>query len=143
MKSNDISSEYFKKRLGDLCLRSGLTDFPNKYQDQLILLKSIANMFTQDKDYTEKEVNEIIKNWQTGANIFINCDFMMLRRRLVDVKLLDRNPDGSCYWLNPSGPEGVAFDPAINQVKVNDVLSEGRRFIAQKKAQYLVEINSR
>ncbi len=143
MKSDYISSEYFKKRLVDLCLRSGLTDFPNKYQDQLVLLKSIANMFTQDKDYTEKEVNEVIKNWQTGANIFINCDFMMLRRRLVDVKLLGRNPNGSCYWLNPTGPERVTFDPAINQLKANDVLSEGRRFIAQKKAKYLVESNSR
>ena len=100
-------------------------------------------MFTQDKDYTEKEVNEVIKNWQTGADIFINCDFMMLRRWLVDVKLLGRNPNGSCYWLNPTGPEGVTFDPAINQLKANDVLSEGRRFIAQKKAKYLVENNSR
>ena len=143
MKSDYISSEYFKKRLVALCLRSGLTDFPNKYQDQLVLLKSIANMFTQDKDYKEKEVNEVIKNWQTGADIFINCDFMMLRRRLVDVKLLGRNPNGSCYWLNPTGPEGVAFDPSINQIKANDVLSEGRRFIAEKKAKYLVESNSR
>lgn len=142
MKSNDISSEYFKKRLVDLCLRSGMTDFPNKYQDQLILLKSIANMFTLNKEYTENEVNEVIKNWQTSADIFIYWDFMMLRRRLVDVKLLGRNPNGSCYWLNPTGPEGIAFDPAINQVIINEVLSEGRRFIAQKKAQYLVESNS-
>ena len=141
MESDYISGEYFKKRLVDLCLRSGLTDFPNRYKDQLILLKSITNLFTQDRDYTEREVNGIIKNWQANTNIFLHWDFIMLRRQLVDVKLLNRHPDGSCYWLSPTGPEEVTFDPAINQIKTSDVLSEGRRLIAQKKAQYLAESN--
>jgi len=139
MEPNYITGKYFKKRLVDLCLRSGLTEFPSKHWDQLILLKSIANMFVSNKIYTEAEVNQSIKQWLADMSNFSSLDFdyMMLRRNLVDERLLTRNPDGSGYWLNPLGPAKVVFDPTITEIEVNEVLTEGQKLIVQKKADYL------
>jgi hypothetical protein len=139
MEPNYITGKYFKKRLVDLCLRSGLTEFPSKHWDQLILLKSIANMFVSNKIYTEAEVNQSIKQWLADMSNFSSLDFdyMMLRRNLVDERLLARNPDGSGYWLNPLGPAKVVFDPTITEIEVNEVLTEGQKLIVQKKADYL------
>jgi hypothetical protein len=139
MDSNYISCDNFKKKLVDLCLRSGLNDFPTKRRDQLVLLKSIAISFDPNRVYTEVAVNNEIKLWLEKINYFPSCDYMMLRRRLVDDGLLTRNPDGSGYWISPTGPVDLAFDPAITGLDVRDILDEGQKLIAQKKAAYLLK----
>ena len=135
MNSKYISYEYFKKRMVDLCLRSGITDFPEKRQDKQILLKSIVNGFDPDKVYSEVQVNEFIKSWLT-LSPFSDWDFMMLRRILVDEGFLSRNKDGSGYWLSNEAPVGIEFDSAIAQFKMDQFLSEQRQLIAQRKAAY-------
>lgn len=120
----------------DLCLRSGLSDFPTKRRDQLIILKSISVAFEPGKQYLEPEVNEEIKSWLTDINCFPGWDYLMLRRRLVDDGFLTRNRDGSFYWVNPSGPAEIVFDPAIIELDINEVLAEGKNMIAEKKAAY-------
>lgn len=134
-----IACETFKKRMADLCLRSGLTDFPAKRRDQLVFLKSIAISFRENKTYSEVEVNQIIKGWLTRMNSFLDWDHVMLRRCLVDERFLARNQDGSCYRILPNGPSGlgITFDPEINQLDVLEVISEAQQLIAQRKAEYL------
>jgi hypothetical protein len=134
-----ITCETFKKRIADLCLKSGLTGFPTKRRDQMILLKSIAISFNENKTYTEAEVNQIIKGWLTRMSGFFDWDHFMLRRVLVDEGFLTRNQDGSCYRLSPSGSlaSGVTFDPEINGLDVLEVISEAQQLIAQRKAEYL------
>jgi hypothetical protein len=138
MVSNYIGVEFFQKRIVDLCLRSGLTDFPSKHRDQLIILKSIANLFVDDKVYTEVQVNQIIKSWLSEVGIFSNWDFMMLRRRLIDEKFLTRNSDGSGYWLSRLDPSGVIFDPCIRGTDICEILAVGQKVIIDKKAHYLI-----
>lgn len=137
MVANYIGVEFFQKRIVDLCLRSGLTDFPSKHQDQLIILKSITNLFVDDKVYTEVQVNQIIKSWLSKVSIFSSWDFMMLRRGLIDEKFLTRNSDGSGYWLSLSDPSGVTFDPCIRETNICDILAEGQKVIIDRKAHYL------
>lgn len=137
MESNYISCDNFKKRLVDLFLRSGLANFPSKNRDQLVLLKSIAISFDLNKVYTEMEVNGKIILWLENISCFPDWDYLMLRRRLVDEKFLKRKLDGSGYWLCPSGPADVVFDPAIAELDVYEVIDEGQKIIAQKKADYL------
>src|SRR5688572_1967900 len=55
-----------------------------------IILDYLINFFEFDKNYTEKEINTIIKRF--------NEDTAGLRRDLVDVKMLARESDGSKYW---------------------------------------------
>jgi len=59
---------------------------------QLAILAYVAAFFEAGRDYTEREVNEIIK-----AHITFS-DFVLVRRELYEAKLLDRTIDGRRYW---------------------------------------------
>jgi hypothetical protein len=61
-----------------------------------VILDYLVQAFTPGADYTEKEVNSIIRRF--------HVDVSGLRRDLVDVGLLDRERDGSRYW-RPNLPE--------------------------------------
>jgi len=69
-----------------------LTRYPSKRPLRQIVWGRLIALFATGRDYTEKEVNEIIK----GAIAF--DDVELLRRELVDEKLLCRLRDGSRYW---------------------------------------------
>lgn len=136
MEPPKITCEEFKKRMVDLCLRSGLTEFPTKRRDQLIILKSVAIAFDQGRIYSEAEVNTLIKKWLSQMSCFPGWDHITLRRRLVDEDFLTRNQDGTGYKVSPGGPTEIMFDPSIDGIEVGEVLTEGERLIAQRKAAY-------
>ncbi|HEX2993628.1 MAG TPA: DUF2087 domain-containing protein [Anaerolineales bacterium] len=56
----------------------------------LILLNFIVDVFEFDTDYTEKEVNTILRRF--------HVDTAALRRYLVDNGLMDRESNGTRYW---------------------------------------------
>ena len=64
---------------------------PNR--TKIPVLSYLANKFEADRFYSEKEINEIIKEWHTFEDYFI------LRRLLIDYGFLDRTPDGKKYWI--------------------------------------------
>ena len=69
-----------------------LTQFPPKRPMRIIALSKIAERFEPEKQYTEKEVNEVIKE-----AIAFN-DVELIRRELFEYKFLGRKRDGSAYW---------------------------------------------
>lgn len=69
-----------------------LTQYPTKKPMRLIALKRIVDCFEYDRKYTEKEVNEIIKQ-----NISFS-DVELIRREMFQLKLIGRLRDGSEYW---------------------------------------------
>ncbi|QHQ62886.1 DUF2087 domain-containing protein [Anaerocolumna sedimenticola] len=66
--------------------------WPAKRDLKIEILKYLSEKFETGVFYTEKEVNEIIKNWHTFS------DFFLLRRGLIDMKYLSRTKDGLQYW---------------------------------------------
>jgi hypothetical protein len=68
-----------------------LSDFPKKEKRKIVILKHIMKRFDSNKKYTEKEVNEILK--QTYS------DYVTLRRYLIEYGFMDRHKDGSLYWV--------------------------------------------
>ena len=60
-----------------------------------IILNYLIEFFEFNKDYTEKEVNTILKRF--------NEDTAGLRRDLVDANMLARISDGSRYWRVDEG----------------------------------------
>ena len=68
-----------------------LIRLPRKQKEKQIVLAEIAKRFDPEHVYTEPEVNEILQA--------IYEDYVTLRRYLVDYSLLDRESDGSGYWL--------------------------------------------
>ena len=55
-----------------------------------VILNYLVQFFNLNKNYTEKEVNIILRRF--------NEDTAGLRRDLVDAKMLARESDGSRYW---------------------------------------------
>lgn len=65
--------------------------FPKKQKKQYIILKIIVDKIVPNKNYSEKELNEILK--------IIYPDFVSIRRGLIDYQLMARTPDGKKYWV--------------------------------------------
>ncbi|MNJ02211.1 hypothetical protein D3C73_1620960 [compost metagenome] len=61
-------------------------------KSKLIILREIASSrFDAGQSYKEKEVNEILEK--------VYHDYVTLRRYLIEYGFMDREPDGSKYWL--------------------------------------------
>lgn len=69
-----------------------IKSWPAKKEMKLNILLYLSEKFETGIKYSEKEVNEIIMNWHTFG------DFFLLRRGLIDLKLLRRTNDGKVYW---------------------------------------------
>lgn len=81
-----VLATYFKDGLDQ-----GIDTIPSKEKKKLIILQHICNRFDESAIYTEKEVNEILKT--------VNADFVSLRRHLIEYGFMERNNEGSKYWL--------------------------------------------
>lgn len=68
-----------------------LKTFSIKEKHKLVVLQEIVKRFQEERTYTEKEINQILK--------LIYHDFVTLRRYLIEYGFLDRTTDGSQYWL--------------------------------------------
>jgi hypothetical protein len=68
-----------------------LSEFPIKQKRKLVVLDRIAKAFESGRRYTEKQVNEII--------LAFYGDYATIRRYLVEYGFIDREPDGSAYWV--------------------------------------------
>ena len=68
-----------------------LIDFPAKEKRKIIILSKISQNFKEGMDYTEKEVNRILKR--------IYEDYVLIRRYLIEYGYMDRSKDCSKYWI--------------------------------------------
>lgn len=91
----EIPEEEYQKTLRN-CFASlkplRLEQIPAKEKKKLIIISHIAKQFDNGRDYSEKEINAILKE-------IYPHDYTILRRYLVDYHFLDREPNGSRYWL--------------------------------------------
>lgn len=69
-----------------------IKQWPAKRERKYEVLSYLAEKFIPGRYYTEKEVNKVIDAWHTFGDRFI------LRRGMIDLKLLKREPDGARYW---------------------------------------------
>ena len=67
-----------------------LKQIPQPGPKLAVVLDYLAAAFEPHTNYTEKEVNTLLRRFHT--------DPATLRRALVDARLLSREPDGSRYW---------------------------------------------
>ena len=75
-----------------------LTAFPAKRKMKVYCLFYLAGKFEAGREYTEREVNELLLSWHTFA------DPATLRRELYDYGFLDRSRDGKVYRLARKQP---------------------------------------
>lgn len=78
-----------------------LTAWPAKQGIQKQAIALLATKFEHGREYTEREVNELLQRWHTFD------DWAILRRLLYDWRFVDREPDGSRYRRRRETPWGV------------------------------------
>ena len=69
-----------------------ITRWSSKLKDQQAMLEYLATKFTPESSYNEKEVNELLRQW------YLDADFVLVRRSMIDAGLLNRTKDGARYW---------------------------------------------
>ena len=62
-----------------------------KLKKRLYAVRYIAEKFEPGRGYSEKEVNETIKNW------ILFPDYAIIRREMIDYAFMSRNRDGTDY----------------------------------------------
>ncbi len=68
-----------------------IKDFPVKEKKKIIILQHLSKEFEPNREYTEKEVNEIVGRFY--------ADIPTTRRYLIQYGFLDRKPNGEAYWV--------------------------------------------
>ncbi len=71
-----------------------LKQFPSKEKKKIILLGEIVKNFKPDAEYSEKEVNRVLKR-------IYEQDYPTLRRALIEYGFMDRSDDCSVYRVKP------------------------------------------
>jgi len=90
-EAKDEKPEDARKVLKNFLNADGtLKQIPPLGNKLLIILNFIVDAFAFDTNYTEKEVNTILRRF--------HVDTAALRRYLVDNKLMARESDGTRYW---------------------------------------------
>lgn len=90
-----------------LCVRNGLSLGglqSARQHDFSVVLAAAALAFDDGATYTEAEVNERLKAWLADPGAMLGTDHVELRRRLVDMRLLERDGYGRGYARAPMPP---------------------------------------
>lgn len=68
-----------------------LSEFPKRQKRKAAILRHLIQRFETGRKYSEKEINAVLEAAYP--------DYVTLRRYLIDYGLLDREDDGSRYWV--------------------------------------------
>jgi len=72
-------------------LEGPLKTIPVREKPKVVVLRELLRYFEPEQTYTEAEINRILGN--------VYEDYASLRRHLIEYGFLDRNADGSKYWV--------------------------------------------
>lgn len=75
-----------------------LTALPAKHKKKLEALWYLVEKVEAGRQYTESEINGLLDAWT------LFHDSATLRRELFNKRLLNRTPDGGCYWKAETVP---------------------------------------
>ena len=86
MKDQNVMADHHFDETGRL------KQYPSRKPVRELVLRRIAQRFASGRDYSEKEVNQIIREQ------IVFSDIEMIRRELIEHGILSRERDGSRYW---------------------------------------------
>jgi predicted transcriptional regulator len=92
MLVQDVDEQSWEdKVLGAFVVDGRLTQIPARYKKRMVILRWLVEEFEFDRQYSEKELNETIKNYHP--------DYASLRRYMIETKLMARK--NGMYWRLP------------------------------------------
>jgi len=90
----DLDNKTRKVLAAHLNADGSIRQIPHQPAKLRVILDYIVAVFTPGANYTEKEVNTILRRF--------HLDVAGLRRDLIDAGLMQRESDGSRYWRSPT-----------------------------------------
>jgi len=82
--------------------------WPTKRKLQVAAVHYLVAKFERSRTYSEAEVSEILDRWAPFR------DAPLLRRTMIEVRLLDRHPNGSAYWVAESLHPGAGREDYVS-----------------------------
>jgi hypothetical protein len=85
-------------------------------------MKSIVMFMDSDREYTEPEINALLKQWNRDITPAIDSDHVTVRRMLIDYGHLERTPDGGRYRIG-FPPRPLAFDLEVDDIDLRSTVA--------------------
>jgi hypothetical protein len=106
-----------------------LTGLPVKPADVDVLLALAALRFAPGREYREREVNDLLRDWLRTFCAPFGIDHVTFRRCLVDARILLRDRHGSAYQVAPAKIDRAlaSLDPARLLADVRDKRAARKR----------------
>jgi hypothetical protein len=137
MDGHDVLTvAFFTKRLGDLCLRSGLSGLPRDDVSRHVLYTSMVAALPVDTPLDQAVVDARLARWIETSGLR-ELDHVTLRRYLVDAGYLCRRADGSSYRVVADPPGRPCWEAGVADIDLEAVLRARREEVARRKAAYL------
>jgi len=127
-----ISVEEFVERLCLLGADRGPRRFSRKRRDREILMKSILMDLDSAREYSEPEINEILREWNAAVAPAIQTDHVTVRRLLVDYSVLERTADGRRYRVG-FPPGATAFDLEVDDIDTRATIAAYRDHASRRR----------
>jgi|WetSurMetagenome_2_1015567.scaffolds.fasta_scaffold196030_2 hypothetical protein len=137
MERGDILTlAFFTRRLGDLCLKSGLSGLPRDEISRHVLFTSMVATLAVDAPLDQRAIDDRLARWIQASGI-PELDHVTLRRTLVDAGYLSRPPDGSVYRVVAHPPGRPRCEAGVADADLAAILAARREEIARRKAAFL------
>ena len=128
-----IDESQFTNRFVSLII--GSQGYPKKELDRHVLLISAVLRLEPQRQYTESELNDELRQWTARFGDPVNLDHVTLRRFLVDEGYLRRDTAGRAYEVTADWPYTV--DPSVKSLDLEALVAEARAARERKKQQYM------
>ncbi len=123
-------------RFAALSVRNGLSLgilYSSRVADFNLMLAAAAVAFAAGRSYTEREVNDVLRDWLAHEGSMLAVDHVELRRWMVDCRVLDRDDYGRAYTLGVPSPDIGALSAALSGTDLRALAATARAQDAQAR----------
>lgn len=100
MNTSPISRDEAERVLSRIFRAGPLRHLPKSRKDTELLIALAAAYLDPQAVYTEKAINNEIREWMAGFTDSVTMDHVTLRRYMVDYRLVLRDDNGDRYRTN-------------------------------------------
>jgi hypothetical protein len=124
--------EQVRESLQRMLANGPVAQLPAREADLEILLALAGAKFVPGRQYGEREINEVLREWLATFCLPGGVDHVTLRRCLVDARFLTRNKPGSAYAAT-AGRVGDVLADAARDIEPAEILAEVRHHRESRK----------
>jgi hypothetical protein len=103
--------------------------------DFLVVIAAAALACARGRDYTEAQINALLRDWLAGPGAMLSTDHVELRRWLVDCGLLARDGYGRRYARTVAAGEWLAVLAALDGADLSAEAGVARAAEAARRAE--------